>query len=65
MRPKQFTLSCVKATPTASLLLRHGDGEQFEVSLVDTILHHLTLSRLKDPEVFSTVKVGDHGASVV
>ena len=43
MRPKQFTLSCVKATPTASLLLGHGDGEQFEVSLVDTILHHLTL----------------------
>ena len=65
MRPKQFTLSSVKATPTASLLLRYEDGEQFEVSLVDTILQHPALERLKDPEVFSTVKVGEHGASVI
>ena len=65
MRPKQFTLCSVKATSTASLLLRHGGGEQFEVSLVDTILQHLAQERLKDTEVFSTVTVGDHDDSVV
>jgi len=65
MRPKQFTLSSVKATPSASLLLRYADGEQFEVSLVDTIKQHPTLDRLKDPKVFSSATVGDHGASVI
>lgn len=65
MRPKQFTLASVKTTPTASLLLSYVDGGQFEVSLVDTILRHPTLERLKDPEVFSSAKVGDHGASVI
>ena len=65
MRPRQFTLCSVKATSTASLLLRHGNGEQFEVSLVDTILQHLAQERLKDSEVFSTVKVGDQDDSVV
>ena len=65
MRPKQFTLFSVKTTPTASLLLRYADGEQFEVSLVDTIMQHPTLERLKDPRVFSSAKVGDHGASVI
>ncbi len=65
MRPKQFTLASVKTTPTASLLLSYVDGGQFEVSLVDTILKHPILERLKDPEVFSSAKVGDHGASVI
>ena len=65
MRPKQFTLSSVKTTPTASLLLRYADGEQFEVSLVDTIKQHPTLERLKDPEVSGSAKVVDHGASVI
>lgn len=65
MRPKQFTLASVKTTPTASLLLSYVDGGQFEVSLVDTILKHPTLERLKDPEVFSSAKVGDHGAAVI
>ena len=65
MRPKQFTLSSAKATPTASLLLRFADGKQFEVSRVDTILKHPTLERLRDPKIFSSAKVGDHGASVI
>ena len=65
MRPKQFTLSRVKATPSASLLLRYTDGEQFEVSLVDTIKQHPALARLMDPKVFSSAKVSDHGASVI
>ena len=65
MRLKQFTLSSVKTTSTASLLLRYADGEQFEVSLVDTIMQHPMLERLKDPKVFSSAKVGDHGASVI
>ena len=65
MRPKQFTLASVKTTPTASLLLSYVDGGQFEVSLVDTILKHPTLERLKDPEVFNSAKIGDHGASVI
>ena len=55
----------MKATPTASLLLRYADGEQFEVSLVDTIKRHPALERLKEPVVFSSAKVGDHGASVI
>ena len=65
MRPKQFILSRVETTPTASLLLRYADGEQFEVSLVDTIKQHPALERLKDSKVFSSAKVGDHGASVI
>ena len=65
MRPKQFTLSSVKTTPTASLLPRFEDGGQFEVRLVDTILQHNSLHRLKDPELFRSAKVGDHGASVI
>jgi hypothetical protein len=32
---------------------------------VDTITQHPTLERLKDPKVFSSAKVGDHGASVI
>jgi len=51
--------------PTASLLLRYADGEQFELSLVDTIKRHPALERLKEPAVFSSAKVGDHGASVI
>ncbi|MEO8278977.1 MAG: DUF4160 domain-containing protein, partial [Ideonella sp.] len=65
MRPKQFILTSVKTTPTASLLLRYADGEQFEVGLVDTIKQHPSLERLKDPTVFGLAKVGDHGASVI
>ena len=65
MRPKQFTLSGVQALPPASLLLRYADGEQFEVSLVDMIKRHRTLKRLKDPKVFGSAKLGDHGASVI
>ncbi len=65
MRSKQFTLSSVKATPTARLLLRYADGEQFQVSLVKTIDQYPALERLKDPKVFRTAKVGDHGASVI
>lgn len=65
MRPKQFTLSRVKATPTGSLLLRYADGERFEVNVVDTIRKHPSLERLKDPKVFGSAKVGEHGASVI
>jgi len=65
MRPKQFTLTRVKATPTASLLLRYADGEQLELSLVDTIKRHPALERLKEPVVFNSATVGDHGASVI
>ncbi|MBP6853054.1 MAG: DUF2442 domain-containing protein [Rhodoferax sp.] len=65
MRPKQFTLSGVQAVPPANLLLHYADGEQFEVSLVEMIKRHRSLDRLKDPKVFSSAKVGDHGASVI
>jgi hypothetical protein len=65
MRSKQFTLSSVQAKPDASLLLRFADGEQFEVSLVDMIRRHRVLKRLTDPKVFSSAKLGDHGASVI
>jgi hypothetical protein len=65
MRPKQFTLSGVQAVPPASLLLHYVDGEQFEVSLVDMIKRRRSLDRLKDPEVFKSARVGDHGASVI
>src|ERR1700712_4611449 len=65
MRPKQFTLISVRPTPTAGLLLRYADGEQFEVSLVEMIKRHPSLERLKDRDVFCTAKVGEHGASVV
>ncbi|MEJ5999659.1 hypothetical protein [Paucibacter soli] len=65
MRPKQFTLLSVKPTPSAALLLHYADGEQFELSLVDTIMRHPSLERLKDPKVFGTAKVGEHGASVI
>ncbi len=64
MRPKQFTLSSVKTTSTAGLLLRFADGEQFEVSLIDIIKQQASLERLKDRKVFDSAKVGDHGASV-
>ena len=65
MRLKQFTLSSVKTTSSASLLLRYADGAQFEVGLVDTIMQQPMLERLKDPKVFNSAKVGDHGASVI
>lgn len=65
MRPKQFTLVSVETTPTAGLRLHYLDGERFEVSLVDTILKHSSLSRLKDQEVFASARLGDHGASVI
>lgn len=65
MRLKQFTLVSVKATPAAALLLRYADGEQFELSMVDTITRLPSLERLKDPKIFSTVEVGEHGASVI
>jgi hypothetical protein len=65
MRPKQFTLVSVTTTPTAALLLRYADGEQFEVNLVDIIQRSPSLARLKDRKVFSTAQVGEHGASVI
>lgn len=65
MRSKQFTLTSVRTTPAASLLLRYADGEQFEVNLVETILKHSVLVRLKDPEVFRSAKVGNLGAAVI
>lgn len=65
MRPKHFTLVSVKTTPTAGLLLRYADGEQFAISLVDIIERHPTLARLKDREVFASAQVCDHGAAVV
>lgn len=66
MRPKQFTLVSVKTTPSAALLLlRYADGEQFELSLADTIKRHRSLERLKDSKVFGTAKLGEHGASVI
>ncbi len=36
-----------------------------EVNLADIIKRHRALARLKDPEVFKSAKVGDHGASVI
>lgn len=65
MRPKQFTLAGVQAVPPASLLLHYADGAQFEVNLVDIIKRNRTLDRLKDPMVFRSASVGDHGASVI
>lgn len=65
MRPKQFTLKSVRATPAAGLVLGYADGERFELSLVDLIKKHPSLGRLKDPQVFGSARLGDHGASVV
>ena len=65
MRPKQFTLASVQARPSASLLLRYADGEQFEVRLADLIERHPSLERLKNAEVFNSAQVGEHGASVI
>ena len=65
MKPKQFTLIKVEPTPSAGLLLSYADGEQLEVSLIDIINRHPTLSRLKNQAVFGTAQLGDHGASVI
>lgn len=65
MRPKQFTLCSVEATAAGCLRLRYADGAEFEVSLVELIMRHPSLERLKAPEVFRSAEVGDHGASVV
>lgn len=64
MRPKQFTLTAVKAAGDASLRLRYADGERFDVDLAALIEAHPTLERLRDAKVFGTAKVGEHGASV-
>ncbi|PKO68737.1 MAG: hypothetical protein CVU22_07485 [Betaproteobacteria bacterium HGW-Betaproteobacteria-16] len=65
MRPKQFTITSIEPTDAAGVLLRFADGEQFSLNLAEVIEQHPALMRLKVPEVFSSVKVGDHGASVV
>lgn len=65
MRPKHFTLASIETTQAANLLLRFADGEQFEVNLANVIKKYPALKRLNDPRVFSSAKVGSHGASVV
>lgn len=65
MRPKQFTLFSVKPIPDATLLLQYADGVQLEVSLVEAIKQSPALVRLKDPKVFRSARIADHGATVV
>ena len=65
MRPKHFTLTGVKAVGGASLNLRYADGQRFAVDLSAIVARHPTLARLRDPKVFGTAKVGEHGASVI
>lgn len=64
MRPTQFTLAAAKVTGDVSLRLRYADGERFDVDLAAVIEAHPTLKRLRDPKVFGTAKVGEHGACV-
>ncbi|HMO46500.1 MAG TPA: DUF2442 domain-containing protein [Rubrivivax sp.] len=65
MRPKHFTLKGVKVAGDAALQLRFADGERFDVDLAGIVGRHPTLARLRDPKVFGTAKVGEHGASVI
>lgn len=65
MRPKHFTLKGVKVAGDAALQLRYADGERFDVDLAGIVDRHPTLARLRDPKVFATAQVGEHGASVI
>ena len=65
MRPKHFTLKGVKVAGDMALQLRYADGERFDVDLAGVVGRHPTLERLRDPKVFATAKVGEHGASMV
>lgn len=65
MRPKHFTLTGAKAIGDATLQLRYADGERFDVDLAAIVGRHPTLARLRDPQVFATAKVGEHGSSVI
>lgn len=65
MRPKQFTLTGVKAAGAAIIRLRFADGERVEVDLAGILQRHAELAPLRDPKVFASARVGDHGASVI
>jgi len=65
MTAKHFFIKHVHPLDNRHLGLIYGDGEKFVVDIGPVIQGHPTLARLKDPDVFRSVKVGDFGASVV
>ena len=64
MRAKQFTLTAVKSRPNGHLALTFADDVTLDVNLAPIIAKYPVLSRLQQPAVFATAKLGVWGASV-
>ncbi len=65
MRPRQFTLTAAEPKGGSMLRLTYADGHRCDLDLAGVIERHPSLSRLRDPKVFATAKVGEQGASVL
>lgn len=64
MSKDHFQLTAVEALPDYRLRLTYADGRTFEVDLVDWIETTEALQAIKDPALFSRVRIGFAGRSV-
>ena len=65
MRAKQFTLTAIKPQANSRLTLTFADDARLDVNLTPIIVKYPVLSRLLQPAVFATAKLGEWGASVI
>lgn len=65
MRAKQFTLTAIKPQANSHLALTFADDAMLDVNLTPIIVKYPVLSRLLQPAVFATAKLGEWGASVI
>ena len=65
MRVKQFTLTAIKPQANSHLTLTFADDAMLDVNLTPIIVKYPVLSRLLQPAVFATAKLGEWGASVI
>lgn len=65
MRAKQFTLTAIKPQANSHLTLTFADDAMLDVNLTPIIVKYPVLSRLLQPAVFATAKLGEWGASVI
>ena len=65
MRAKQFTLTAIKPQANSHLTLTFADDARLDVNLTPIIVKYPVLSRLLQPAVFATAKLGEWGASVI
>lgn len=63
MTNRHFTLTAACPADSMKLKLTYADGRVFEVDVAQIIKEHASLERIH--KVFSRIKLGDHGLTVI